>query len=72
MLTVTDVYNDAVNLKPQEQAELVDKLLRLLDEPDKAINEAWQEEAEARIDAYEQGRISSVALSDVLAKYSRA
>jgi len=69
MLTVTDIYNEALNLKPQEQAKLVDKLLALLDEPDKAIELAWQQEVEARIDAYEQGKMGAVSLNDVLAKY---
>ena len=70
MLTVSDVYNGALTLKPQEQAELVDKLLILFHTSNEAMNDIWQEEIEARIDAYEQGKISTVSLSDVLAKYS--
>jgi len=53
MLTVTDLYNNALHLKPQEQAELVDKLLGLLTVSNNAIDAAWQEEVESHIDAYE-------------------
>ncbi len=69
MITVKDIYQHALALKPQEQAELVDKLTAHLDAPDKTIDELWITESESRIDAYEQGQLQSVSLGEVLQKY---
>jgi putative addiction module component (TIGR02574 family) len=69
MITAKDIYQKALALKPQEQAELVDKLIAHLDAPDKLIDELWKKEAESRIDAYEQGHIKAVSLAEVLEKY---
>jgi len=69
MMTAKDIYQKALALKPQEQAELVDKLIAHLDLPDKMIDELWQKESESRIDAYEKGLIKSLSLGEVLEKY---
>ena len=72
MLTVHDIYTNALSLNPREQAELVDKLIAQLDEPDNVLDELWKTEAERRIDAFDQGKISSVSLTEVLEKYFHA
>lgn len=69
MNTPDKIYKDALNLSAKDKAELVDKLLSSLDEPDKNIDDLWAKEAEDRIDAYEQGKIKSITLNEVLAKY---
>jgi putative addiction module component (TIGR02574 family) len=69
MMTAKDIYQKALALKPQEQAELVDKLIAHLDFPDKTIDELWQKESESRIEAYEKGLIKSLSLGEVLEKY---
>jgi hypothetical protein len=35
----------------------------------KEIDQLWAQEAESRIDAYEQGRINAITLDQVLEKY---
>jgi len=50
------ILKEALNLKPAEKAELIDKLIYSLDKPDAEIDELWVKEAENRIDAYERGR----------------
>lgn len=63
VLTVPNkILKEALTLKPEQKAELVDKLLSSLDQPDSEIDELWAKEAESRIDAYEQGRIKAVTL----------
>ena len=69
MTTTDNILREALTLKPSEKAQLIDKLLSILDKPDKEIDELWAKEAENRIDAYEQGKIKAISLEKVLQKY---
>ncbi len=69
MAASKEIFEKALSLKPLEKAELVDKLLSSLDQPDQAISELWAREAESRLDAYEQGKLKAVSLERVLSKY---
>ncbi len=60
------IIKEALTLNPAEKAELIDKLLSSLDNPDKDIDYLWAKEAESRIDAYEQGEMKAIALEKVL------
>ena len=71
-MSINDVYRSALALNPQEQAELVDRLIAQLDEPDRVIDELWKKEAESRIDAFDQGKIKAVPLDEVFEKYFHA
>ncbi len=69
MNVTNNILKDTLTLKPLEKAELIDRLLSALDEPDRKIDELWAKETEDRIDAYEQGKIKAVPLEKVLEKY---
>ena len=69
MSTPKHIINEALSLTLDEKAELVDKLLSNIDGIDKDIEQKWASEAESRIDAYEAGKLKSVSLEEVLAKY---
>ena len=69
MAAPNEILKDALNLSPAEKAELIDKLLSSLDNPDKEIDALWAKEAEARIEAYDQGKIKALTLKEVLEKY---
>jgi putative addiction module component (TIGR02574 family) len=69
MAASSDILKEALGLKPADKAELIDKLLSSLDNPDREIDELWAKEAEDRIDSYEQGKIKAVTLREVLEKY---
>lgn len=71
MAASKEIFEKALSLKPIEKAELADKLLSSLDQPDLAINELWAKEAESRLDAYEQGKLKSVSLEQVLSNSIR-
>jgi len=60
-----------LELPALEKARLVDLLLSSLDEPDEAIDALWRKEVEDRIRAYQEGKLRSVSLADVLAKYRK-
>jgi putative addiction module component (TIGR02574 family) len=69
MAAPNEILKDALNLRPSEKAELIDKLLSSLDNPDKELDELWAREAEDRIEAYDQGKIKALTLNEVLEKY---
>lgn len=69
MSATNKILKEALTLTPAQKAELIDKLLSTLDEPDREIEELWAKEAESRIDAYEQGKMKAVTLETVLKKY---
>jgi putative addiction module component (TIGR02574 family) len=69
MAAPKDIIEKALSLKPLEKADLVDRLLSSLDQPDQAITELWAGEAESRLDAYEAGKLKAVSLEKVLSKY---
>ena len=54
----------ALQLSLAERADIVDQLLKSLDQPDEQIEALWKDEAEDRIEAYEAGKIRSVSLQD--------
>ena len=64
-----EILKETLTLSPSKKAELIEKLLASLDEPDKEIEKLWAEETENRIDACEQGKIKSFTLREVLEKY---
>lgn len=69
MAASREILKEALSLTPSEKAELIDKLLSSLDEPDRRIDKLWAGEVEDRIDAYEQGKIKSLTVQEVLGKY---
>ena len=69
MSTPEQILEEAISLKPVEQAKLVDRLIAVLDNPDPEVDKLWAEEAESRLEAYKNGQLRSVSLEEVLAKY---
>ena len=65
------ILKEALALAPKNRASLVEKLLASLDQPDKAIDELWTEEAESRIDAYEAGNLKAISAEQVFGKYKK-
>ena len=54
------ILEDALRLKPIQKAELIDKLFHSFDSStDHHIDEAWADEIESRLDAYDNGKISA-------------
>jgi len=72
MATNTEqILKEALELSSIERANLVDRLLSSLDQPDKAIDEIWRREIEDRIAAYDAGMAETVSVGEVLAKYKK-
>ena len=69
MVGPDDILKQALSLNPTQKAELIDKLLSSLDNPDKSVEDLWKKESENRIDAFKQGKINTVTLGEVLERY---
>ncbi len=66
------VLEKAIHLPPVERAELVEQILSSFDFPSRGeIDALWAQEAEDRIDAYDQGKIKSTPASRVFEKINR-
>lgn len=65
------ILQDALELPPVERAELAENLLASFLLPlDKNIDALWAQEAEDRIEAYEEGHINSISAKKVFDKLS--
>jgi|WetSurMetagenome_2_1015567.scaffolds.fasta_scaffold1172381_2 putative addiction module component (TIGR02574 family) len=69
MSNIDNVLKEALTLNSSEKAQLIDKLISVLDKSDKEIDGLWAEEAESRIDAHDLGKIKKISLEKVLQKY---
>ena len=65
------LIDQALELPSAERAIVAEQLLLSLDRPDPEIDAVWAAEAEERIDAYEQGTIEVVSVSEVFGKYDQ-
>jgi putative addiction module component (TIGR02574 family) len=65
---VNQILEDALQLPPFERATVVEKLLASLDRPDARIDELWAQEAEARVAAFDAGRLKAYDAEEVFAE----
>ena len=61
-----EIIDMAVQLKASERFEIAETLFRSLDKPDPEIERIWGQEALSRLRAYDEGRLETVSLDDVL------
>lgn len=65
------LMDEAMSLPAKDKAELVDQLLDSLDRPDSHVDDVWRREVEKRVEALDQGKLETVSLEEVLAKYRK-
>jgi putative addiction module component (TIGR02574 family) len=66
---VKKLSEEVRKLTPDEQAALMDELLALaVQNPDPAIEQAWAEEAERRLDAFERGETDTAPADNIMNK----
>jgi putative addiction module component (TIGR02574 family) len=65
---VKQLFDQAQQLSPEEQAELLDLLLAVAPEPGPAWEKAWAEECERRWQAYQRGDVKSYSWEEVKAQ----
>ena len=65
------LIDQALELPAVERMIVAEQLLMSLDRPDPKIDTAWTAEAEARLDAFQDGRIEAVSVNEVFGKYDQ-
>ena len=65
MPDIDTVTNDALKLAPVQRAELIESLLASFDPGRAEIDALWAEEAERRVDAYDQGKLKASSADEV-------
>lgn len=60
-----EILERALQLPPGERFILVEGLLKSLDVPDPELDRIWADEAEKRLKAYRDGRLSAVPIEEV-------
>lgn len=69
MLAIENILTEISPLKPVEKLKLVDETLNSLNQPNSQVDELWAKEAENRIKAYDDGKITSISVEKVFEKY---
>ncbi len=60
-MTTAKLAKEALSLPPKSRAKLAEKLLESLDvSKQREIDALWAEEAENRLDAFEQGKLQAI------------
>ena len=66
------IFKDALELLPVEKAELIEKLFQSFDDAaGNAVDAAWAEEVESRLDAYDRGELKASSAEDVFARINQ-
>jgi putative addiction module component (TIGR02574 family) len=60
------IIQNALNLSPAERILILEALSKSLSEPDIEIDNAWKKEVEARVKAYSEGKIKTIAYEEIL------
>jgi putative addiction module component (TIGR02574 family) len=65
------LIDQALELPAVERMIVAEQLLMSLDRPDPQIDTTWATEAEARLDAFQDGRIEAISVNEVFGKYDQ-
>ena len=68
MMKTTELIDEVASLPVEERARVVDTLLRSLNAPESAIDSAWMEVAQRRLDELRAGRVEAVPGEAVFAR----
>ena len=66
-MQVQAILNEALKLSPLEKAAVIDRLMASFDIPQRQrVDEAWAQEVERRIDAYDADSISARPVEEAM------
>ena len=66
------LLRQALQLSSLEKAQIIEELLVSLDNPDTSLDVVWAKEADARVEAFNNGKVSAKSDKEILGKYSRS
>jgi putative addiction module component (TIGR02574 family) len=67
--TANIILDQALELSPSERADVAEKLLFSLDNPDSEMDKLWAKEADNRVEEYNKGNLETISAEEVFAKY---
>ena len=65
-MTTESITTAALALPPESRAELADTLLRSIEHQDNGLQNAWAEEADDRLAAFDRGEMKSLSREEVM------
>lgn len=68
VMNTREIIEQIESLPIEGRAQIVDALLRTMNQPDPAIDAAWIEEARRRLDDIRSGRVEVTPAEEVFAK----
>jgi len=60
-----EILEKALKLSAEDRFVIVEGLLKSLDVPDPALDRVWADEAERRLAAYRDGKLSAIPIEEV-------
>ncbi|HEY9189642.1 MAG TPA: addiction module protein [Sulfurovum sp.] len=66
-----EIFSDILPLSHTDKLLLVDRILASLYPANRGVEAIWKDEAEERLEAYDQGDISTADEKDIFIKYKR-
>ncbi len=64
-MSTKKLFKQVLSLSPLEKSQIVEAILRSLDQPDADIEKIWGEEADLRLDAFQRGVTKTVPYEEV-------
>jgi len=65
MMSLPDILEEALHLKPQERYIIIENLVQSLNQPDEKITKLWIEESKKRFKAYKKGTVKTLSYDQV-------
>lgn len=65
IMSNVEILEKALRLPPEERFVIVEGLLKSLDVPDPDLDLIWADEAERRLEAYRNGKLSAIPIEEV-------
>jgi len=66
-MSINEIINEALTLKPQERYMIIENLVKSLNQPNTEIDKLWIEESKKRVEAIKNGSLKTVSYGDVFA-----
>jgi putative addiction module component (TIGR02574 family) len=64
-MSINEIINEALSLKPQERYMIIENLVKSLSQPNTEIDQLWIEESTKRVEAIKKGTLKTVSYEDV-------
>ncbi len=60
------IIQNALTLSPAERILILEALSKSLSQPNKEIDDVWKKEIEARVKAFDEGKIKTISYEEIL------